>query len=189
MINEKKKLVTGSWLSGLLSTEIFISIGEWGSPPPPPPPRGEGGPDANTDREKQSISAVRASGGFPGKTESLPYVRESRTSKTCPILGGNLAIPGTRSGPVSENIPCFLVKSHNSGTPKWSGLRKHTLFMRNLMKSHPVLGKLVAFQNRPCRALLIRSVGCLSKCFYQSLRLVDLNAVVIGQSINKRGVV
>ena len=25
-----------------------------------------GGPDANTDRVKQSISAVRVSGGFPG---------------------------------------------------------------------------------------------------------------------------
>ena len=37
-------------------------------------------------------------------------------------------------------------------------------------------------------ASLIRSVGGLSKCFYQSLSLVDLNADVIGQSINKRGV-
>ena len=29
MINEKNVFVTGSWLSGLLSAEIFISIGEW----------------------------------------------------------------------------------------------------------------------------------------------------------------
>ena len=37
-------------------------------------------------------------------------------------------------------------------------------------------------------ASLIRSVGGLSKCFYQGLWLADLNAVVIGQSINRRGV-
>ena len=37
MINEKNKFLTGSWLSGLLSAEIFISTGEW-----------VGGPDANT---------------------------------------------------------------------------------------------------------------------------------------------
>ena len=30
MINEKNKFLTGRWLSGLLSAEIFISIGEWG---------------------------------------------------------------------------------------------------------------------------------------------------------------
>ena len=30
-----------------------------------------GGPDANTDRLKQSISAVRASGGFPGNETSV----------------------------------------------------------------------------------------------------------------------
>ena len=28
MINEKNKFLTGSWLSGLLSAEIFISTGE-----------------------------------------------------------------------------------------------------------------------------------------------------------------
>ena len=37
----------------------FISTGEWGG-------GGGGGPDANTDRGKQSICAVMASGGFPG---------------------------------------------------------------------------------------------------------------------------
>ena len=30
MINEKNKCLTVSWLSGLLSAEIFISTGEWG---------------------------------------------------------------------------------------------------------------------------------------------------------------
>ena len=30
MINEKNKFLTVSWLSGLLSAEIFISTGEWG---------------------------------------------------------------------------------------------------------------------------------------------------------------
>ena len=34
MINEKNKFLTVSWLSGLLSTEIFISTGEWGVPMP-----------------------------------------------------------------------------------------------------------------------------------------------------------
>ena len=57
MINEKNKFLTGIWLSGLLSAEIFIRTGEWG------------GPDANTDRGKQPISAVRVSGGFPGNTQ------------------------------------------------------------------------------------------------------------------------
>ena len=37
-------------------------------------------------------------------------------------------------------------------------------------------------------ASLIRSVGGLLKYFYQALWLVDLNADVIGQSINRRGV-
>ena len=35
MINEKNKFLTGSWLSGLLSGEIFISTGEWGVQMPP----------------------------------------------------------------------------------------------------------------------------------------------------------
>ena len=35
MINEKNKLLTVSWLSGLLSAEIFISTGEWGVQMPP----------------------------------------------------------------------------------------------------------------------------------------------------------
>ena len=30
MNNEKNKFLTVSWLSGLLSAEIFISTGEWG---------------------------------------------------------------------------------------------------------------------------------------------------------------
>ena len=37
-------------------------------------------------------------------------------------------------------------------------------------------------------ASLIRSVGGLLKYFYQALWLVDLNAEVIGQPINRRGV-
>ena len=35
MINEKIKFLTVSWLSGLLSAEIFISTGEWGVQMPP----------------------------------------------------------------------------------------------------------------------------------------------------------
>ena len=54
MINEKKIFLTVSWLSGLLSAEIFISTGEWG------------GPDATPNLWKQLFSAVRASGGYPG---------------------------------------------------------------------------------------------------------------------------
>ena len=45
MINEKNKILTVSWLSGLLSAEIFIST---------------------PDLWKQPFSAVRASGGYPG---------------------------------------------------------------------------------------------------------------------------
>ena len=37
-------------------------------------------------------------------------------------------------------------------------------------------------------ASLIRSVGGLSKYFYQGLWLADLNADVVGQSMNRRGV-
>ena len=37
-------------------------------------------------------------------------------------------------------------------------------------------------------ASVIRSVGDLLKYFYQALWLVDLNAEVIGQSINRHGV-
>ena len=54
MINEKNNFLTVSWLSGLLSAEIFISTGEWG------------GPDATPNLWKQLFSAVRASGGYPG---------------------------------------------------------------------------------------------------------------------------
>ena len=35
MINEKINFLTVSWLSGLLSAEIFISTGEWGVQMPP----------------------------------------------------------------------------------------------------------------------------------------------------------
>ena len=49
MINEKNNFLTVSWLSGLLAAEIFISTG-----------------DATSDRWKQSSSAVRVSGGYPG---------------------------------------------------------------------------------------------------------------------------
>ena len=35
MINEKNKFLIVSWLSGLLSAEIFISTGEWGVQMPP----------------------------------------------------------------------------------------------------------------------------------------------------------
>ena len=35
MINEKNDFLTVSWLSGLLSAEIFISTGEWGVQMPP----------------------------------------------------------------------------------------------------------------------------------------------------------
>ena len=35
MIDEKNKFLTVSWLSGLLSAEIFISTGEWGVQMPP----------------------------------------------------------------------------------------------------------------------------------------------------------
>ena len=35
MIIEKNKFLTVSWLSGLLSAEIFISTGEWGVRMPP----------------------------------------------------------------------------------------------------------------------------------------------------------
>ena len=36
MINEKNIFLTVSWLSGLLSAEIFISTGEWGGVQMPP---------------------------------------------------------------------------------------------------------------------------------------------------------
>ena len=42
--------------------------------------------------------------------------------------------------------------------------------------------------SRSAMASLIRSVGGLSKYFYQGLWLADLNADVVGQSINRRGV-
>ena len=50
MINEKKIFLTVSWLSGLLSAEIFIT-------------------DATPNLWKQLFSAVRASGGYPGNDD------------------------------------------------------------------------------------------------------------------------
>ena len=60
MINEKNIFLTVSWLSGLLSAEIFISTG----------------PDATPNLWKQLFSAVRASGGYPGNVREMPYLDE-----------------------------------------------------------------------------------------------------------------
>ena len=46
-----------------------------------------GGPDANTDRLKQSISAVRTSGGFPGNRSGLTIVAIWRSQHGCWCLG------------------------------------------------------------------------------------------------------
>ena len=51
-----KKKLTVSWLSGLLSAEIFISTGEWG---------GGGGSDANTDRIKTTNFCGQGFRRFP----------------------------------------------------------------------------------------------------------------------------
>ena len=59
MINEKNKFLTVSWLSGLLSVEIFITTGET---------------DATTDRWKQSSSVVMVSGGCPGNVYHINAV-------------------------------------------------------------------------------------------------------------------
>ena len=65
MINEKIKFLTVSWLSGLLSAEIFISTGEWGS-------RCQHWPTKTVNfcgqaHRRPSLGLwVRASGGFPG---------------------------------------------------------------------------------------------------------------------------
>ena len=60
MINEKNNFLTVSWLSGLLSAEIFIST------------------DATPNLWKQLFSAVRASGGYPGNvricTQKIVFV-------------------------------------------------------------------------------------------------------------------
>ena len=53
-------------------------------------------------------------------------------------------------------------------------------------REQPVWPTIVCFT--PLMVSLIRCVGGLSKCFYQGLWLADLNADVIGQSINRRGV-
>ena len=56
MNNEKNKCLTVSWLSGLLSAEIFISTG------------------ATSDLWKQPFSAVRASGGYPGNEYTAAWI-------------------------------------------------------------------------------------------------------------------
>ena len=53
-------------------------------------------------------------------------------------------------------------------------------------ESPEAIRRLVCFTS--LMASLIRSVGGLSKYFYQGLWLADLNADVVGQSINRRGV-
>ena len=50
---------------------------------------------------------------------------------------GSEPLPGTRSGPDSKNIPYLGEKFHNSGHPKRSRLRKHTLMLGNV-KIDPV---------------------------------------------------
>ena len=61
MINEKKKFLTVSWFSGLLSAEIFISTGEWG-------------PDATPDRWKRSGLRRLPRGGYPGNVLWKPHI-------------------------------------------------------------------------------------------------------------------
>ena len=55
-------------------------------------------------------------------------------------------------------------------------------YITSLLWAFQILSYLV------CLASLIRSVGGLSKCFYQGLWLADLNADVIGHSISGCGV-
>ena len=61
-------------------------------------------------------------------------------------------------------------------------------FLRHCRGTNPGLttGGLVC--STSLMALLIRSIGGLSKYFYQGLRLAVLSADVIGQSINRHGV-
>ena len=51
-----------------------------------------GGPDANTDRLKQSISAVRASGGFPGNV----FIDTGARSRRWPLCPRSLYIASHR---------------------------------------------------------------------------------------------
>ena len=51
-----------------------------------------------------------------------------------------------------------------------------------------ILGNSMLVCSTSLMASLIRSVGGLSKYFCQGFWLADLNANVIGQSINRRGV-
>ena len=61
-------------------------------------------------------------------------------------------------------------------------IKKTGVWENPLLPSHDVVC------STSLMASLIRSVGGLSKCFYQGLWLAVLSADVIGQSINKRGV-
>ena len=83
MINEKNKFLTVSWLSGLLSAEIFISTGEWGVQMPP------------------LTSAVRAWGGYPGNVSVIfltDVIQNGWQVRSC----------GTQSVDISM---CFLGRS------------------------------------------------------------------------------
>ena len=86
-----------SWLSGLLSAEIFISTGEWGL---------WGGPDATPDLWKQPFSAVRASGGYPGndifyRPDFTDIKNDYEITCTLSILKLNDAIHKIFIGPTS----------------------------------------------------------------------------------------
>ena len=65
MINEKNNFLTVSWLSGLLSAEIFIST------------------DATPNLWKQLFSAVRASGGYPGNVPKFSIISRRKTKILC----------------------------------------------------------------------------------------------------------
>ena len=155
MICEKNKFLTVSWLSGLLSAEIFISTGEWGVQMPSLTSENShflrSGPQETTlVMSIQLLLIMDLLSVFYLLIWHFIYLilcmYSALHSKTCRMNGlqDNLTqLIGSRhssvefrglldAGPIGPLYPALIWKS---------GLRKHTLFQGNLIKSHPISGK------------------------------------------------
>ena len=136
-------------------------------------------PDAVLITETKLNSEINTADVPPGDLGYTVYRKDRRNEG-----GGGVALlfkscySSTKVSPLMK--PLLAMRTYGF---KWNyNLHGH----RELLLSSFYCCPIVCFTS--LMASLIKSVGGLSKYFYQGLGLADLNAGMIGQSINRRGV-